>query len=66
MLSLDGWLYFRAPARIAVLVNEVKKLLDKVLDAKVECPQLDISDTVIVKAMIRLLTNDNMINKNNE
>jgi ATP-dependent RNA helicase DHX57 len=37
----DGWLKFRAWARIGVLVNQLKRLLSAELDCKIQDPNQD-------------------------
>ena len=54
LLVVDGWLHFAAPGRIAVLVNELKKSLDVLLERKLEDPRRDITANPISEAIIRL------------
>lgn len=41
-LSVDGWINFKAPARIAVLVRELRQRLDALLLRKFHSPNIDI------------------------
>ncbi|ORZ28166.1 P-loop containing nucleoside triphosphate hydrolase protein [Lobosporangium transversale] len=54
----DGFVKLRAFARIGVLVNQLKKLLDAILQAKVLNPDLKVSDNPVVETMIKLVTTD--------
>ncbi|CAO3593081.1 unnamed protein product [Absidia cylindrospora] len=54
----DGWLKFRAWARIGVLVNQLKRLLSAELDSKIQDPNQDVSSSGVVNAMVALISND--------
>ncbi|KAI8077768.1 P-loop containing nucleoside triphosphate hydrolase protein [Halteromyces radiatus] len=54
----DGWLKFRAWARIGVLVNQLKRLLSAELESKIEDPNQDISSSGVVDAMVTLISSD--------
>ena len=57
-LSLDGWAEFEAPARVAVLVRELRQGIDRLLAAKVANPQLDLSASPAVTALLALIGSD--------
>ena len=57
-LKLDGWATFKAPARIAVLIRELRLQVDRLLLAKVEDPSLNIFDSPITSVMQDLLAKD--------
>ncbi len=57
-LKLDGWATFKAPARIAVLIRELRQQVDKLLLAKVATPSLSIFDSPITSVMQDLLAKD--------
>ncbi|KAG0001580.1 hypothetical protein BGZ79_004460 [Entomortierella chlamydospora] len=54
----DGFVKLRAFARIGVLVNQLKKLLDAVLQAKISNPDLNVSESPVVETMIKLVSTD--------
>ncbi|KAF9926297.1 hypothetical protein FBU30_004105 [Linnemannia zychae] len=54
----DGFIKLRAFARIGVLVNQLKKLLDALLQAKIANPDLSVSENPVVETMIKLVTTD--------
>ncbi|KAI9264368.1 hypothetical protein BDA99DRAFT_55432 [Phascolomyces articulosus] len=54
----EGWIKFRAWARIGVLVNQLKRLLLDELDSKIQDPTLDVSASRVVQTMISLITNN--------
>lgn len=57
-ITVDGWLQFEAPARIAVLIRELRLKLDMILLDKIQQPAVDISSSPVVTALIQLLTTD--------
>ncbi|KAG6550205.1 hypothetical protein Mapa_008165 [Marchantia paleacea] len=57
-ISVDDWLEFEAPARIAVLIKELRTKVDSLLFDKIKKPTLDIGSSPVVSALIRLLTTD--------
>ncbi|KAG0044434.1 hypothetical protein BGZ83_010342 [Gryganskiella cystojenkinii] len=54
----DGFIKMRAFARIGVLVNQLKKLLDSILQAKISNPDLNVSESPVVETMIKLVSTD--------
>ncbi|KAG0367740.1 P-loop containing nucleoside triphosphate hydrolase protein [Gamsiella multidivaricata] len=54
----DGFIKLRAFARIGVLVNQLRKLLDAVLQAKISNPDLNVSENSVVETMIKLVSTD--------
>ncbi|KAF9106961.1 hypothetical protein BGX27_008936, partial [Mortierella sp. AM989] len=54
----DGFIKLRAFARIGVLVNQLRKLLDAVLQAKISNPDLNVSESPVVETMIKLVSTD--------
>ncbi|KAG0018225.1 hypothetical protein BGZ81_010330 [Podila clonocystis] len=54
----DGFIKLRAFARIGVLVNQLKKLLDSVLQAKISNPELNVSESPVVEMMMKLVSTD--------
>lgn len=53
-----GWIKFRSWARIGVLVNQLKRLLQLELEFKIEEPDLDVSSSGVSQAIVSLITND--------
>lgn len=54
-LVLDGWAHFSAPARVGVLVRELRKELEALLASKVASPGLDLADSPVIEAILLLL-----------
>jgi len=55
LLCIDGWIHFRAQPRVGVLVRELRRVLDRLLDEKIVNPNLDISNTDVLLAIKKLL-----------
>ena len=58
LVSVDGWARFKAPARIAVLVRELRAEVSRLLAHKVQQPTLDVASSRGVEAMHHLLASD--------
>ncbi|GAB5359363.1 hypothetical protein AAMO2058_000537600 [Amorphochlora amoebiformis] len=54
-ISVDKWIHFTAPGRIAVLVRALRKELSLLLETKIQHPKTDIAGSPVVKAILRLL-----------
>ena len=61
-LSLDKWAQFKAPARVGVLLKEIRARLDRVLSDKIERPHEDVQATggPLVEAILQLLNTEPM------
>jgi ATP-dependent RNA helicase DHX57 len=58
LVKVDGWATFKAPARIAVLVRELRAEVTLLLAQKISNPGLDLSRSRVVDAMHHLLHSD--------
>ena len=57
-ISVDGWLKFRAPGRVAVLIGLLRRAVDAVLDKKIDEPGLRIEREPAIAALLQLLAAD--------
>ncbi|KAL8946209.1 MAG: hypothetical protein Q9222_007366 [Ikaeria aurantiellina] len=57
---VDGWLKLRGWARIGVLVNRLRMMVDDVLARKIEDPSLDISGSEVIGVVRKLVEFDGM------
>ena len=55
---MDDWAEFRAPARIGVLVRELRKGVATLLEAKIADPGADAAHAPIIDAPHQLLATD--------
>ncbi|KAK9809193.1 hypothetical protein WJX72_011126 [[Myrmecia] bisecta] len=58
LLQVDGWATFSAPARIAVLVKELRDEIDRLLLQKLSEPSFDLAHNRVVDALHQLLATD--------
>jgi len=57
-ISVDHWIQFRAPARIAVLIREIRKAVDILLQKKIDNATFEISSNPLIQLLIHLLNTD--------
>ena len=58
MIVVDDWASFKAPARIGVLVRELRCEVARLLGEKIENPTLNIAGSKLIDAMHHLLSTD--------
>lgn len=58
LVLVDEWASFKAPARIGVLIRELRQEVSELLARKIANPKLQISDSRIIEAMHHLLSTD--------
>eukprot|EP00026_Physarum_polycephalum_P001466 Phypoly_transcript_01468.p1 GENE.Phypoly_transcript_01468~~Phypoly_transcript_01468.p1 ORF type:complete len:1115 (-),score=201.06 Phypoly_transcript_01468:28-3165(-) len=61
LIIVDDWIKFNAPARIAVLVKEIRNEFLQLLDAKIKEPEFDISTSDLVDVVTKLIMNDGFL-----
>ncbi|KAK9455053.1 P-loop containing nucleoside triphosphate hydrolase protein [Dipodascopsis uninucleata] len=59
-VTLQGWIRLRSWARIGVLVNRLKLLLDQLLALKIEAPEIDVSQHEVVQIVKRLIEKEGL------
>jgi ATP-dependent RNA helicase DHX57 len=62
-LTMDGWAEFNAPARIGVLVREMRGAVDRLLDQHIDKPvgegeETSLSSSPVVRALLELLATE--------
>ena len=60
IILVDQWIKFSAPARIAVLIKEIRNELERLLEEKIKQPSLDISNHVLIETVTQLLSTDGL------
>ena len=58
LISLDGAWSFKAPAKIGILIRELRDEVRGLLAEKLENPAMQISSSPIVDALLTLLSSD--------
>jgi HrpA-like RNA helicase len=59
-LSIDQWMRFDAPVKVGVLINKLRRELDRIMLNKIEDPREDISKSKVVNAILQLLSSEHM------
>ncbi len=59
-LVVDGWLRLRGWARIGVLVSRLRRLVDDLIDMKVDDPSLDVRNNEVIRAIVKLIELDGL------
>lgn len=59
LLSVDGWIYFQAPVKIAVIFKQLRILIDSVLRKKLENPKMSLENDKILQIITELIKTEN-------
>ncbi|XP_058165059.1 ATP-dependent RNA helicase DHX29 isoform X2 [Dasypus novemcinctus] len=59
LLSIDGWIYFQAPVKIAVIFKQLRVLIDSVLRKKLENPKMSLENDKILQIITELIKTEN-------
>ncbi|XP_055087417.1 ATP-dependent RNA helicase DHX29 [Periophthalmus magnuspinnatus] len=58
LITLDGWMHFQAPVRIGVIFKHLRRLLDAVLEKKMENPKLNLEDERAIQVLLELIKSE--------
>ncbi|XP_077203241.1 ATP-dependent RNA helicase DHX29 isoform X2 [Paroedura picta] len=61
LLSVDGWIHFQAPVKIAVIFKQLRALIESVLKQKLENPKMSLEDDKILNIIKELIKTENVI-----
>ncbi|XP_004422873.1 PREDICTED: ATP-dependent RNA helicase DHX29 isoform X1 [Ceratotherium simum simum] len=59
LLSVDGWIYFQAPVKIAVIFKQLRVLIDSVLRKKLENPKMSLENDKVLQIITELIKTEN-------
>nr|XP_028604260.1 ATP-dependent RNA helicase DHX29 isoform X2 [Podarcis muralis] len=59
LLSVDGWIHFQAPVKIAVIFKQLRALIESVLKQKLENPKMSLEDDKILNIIKELIKTEN-------
>ncbi|XP_036135386.1 ATP-dependent RNA helicase DHX29 isoform X1 [Molossus molossus] len=59
LLSVDGWIRFQAPVKIAVIFKQLRVLIDSVLRKKLENPKMSLENDKILQIITELIKTEN-------
>lgn len=54
-ITVDGWLKLRGWGRIGILVAQLRAMLDRVLEAKIDDPNMELRGNEVVSCVRRLI-----------
>ena len=57
-VAVDGWARFQAPARIGVLIRELRQRVDLLLSDRITHPTAHLASTPVVRALLELLASE--------
>ncbi|XP_014437229.1 ATP-dependent RNA helicase DHX29 isoform X2 [Pelodiscus sinensis] len=59
LLSVDGWIHFQAPVKIAVIFKQLRVLIETVLKKKLENPKMSLEEDKILHIIKELIKTEN-------
>ncbi|XP_077352754.1 ATP-dependent RNA helicase DHX29 isoform X2 [Festucalex cinctus] len=59
LITLDGWMHFQAPVRIGVIFKHLRKLLDSLLERKLENPRMNLEGERTIQIILELIKSEN-------
>ncbi|XP_049593845.1 ATP-dependent RNA helicase DHX29 [Syngnathus scovelli] len=59
LITLDGWMHFQAPVRIGVIFKHLRKLLDSLLEKKLENPRMNLEGEKTIQIILELINSEN-------
>jgi ATP-dependent RNA helicase DHX57 len=60
VIVIDKWIKFSAPARIAVIMKEIRNQLNILLEEKIKQPTLDIANHILTDVVTELISTDGL------
>ncbi|KAM6986130.1 LOW QUALITY PROTEIN: ATP-dependent RNA helicase DHX29 [Aplochiton taeniatus] len=61
LITLDGWIHFQAPVRIGVIFKHLRKLMDSLLEKKLENPKMNLEDEKTIKLILDLIKTESSV-----
>ncbi|XP_034402258.1 ATP-dependent RNA helicase DHX29 [Cyclopterus lumpus] len=58
LISLDGWIHFQAPVRIGVIFKHLRKLMDSLLEKKLENPRMSLEGERTIHIILDLIKSE--------
>uniref|UniRef100_H3BYW4 ATP-dependent RNA helicase DHX29 n=1 Tax=Tetraodon nigroviridis TaxID=99883 RepID=H3BYW4_TETNG len=58
LITLDGWIHFQAPVRIGVIFKHLRKLMDSLLEKKLENPKMSLEGERTIQAILELIASE--------
>ncbi|XP_068190674.1 ATP-dependent RNA helicase DHX29 [Antennarius striatus] len=61
LITLDGWIHFQAPVRIGVIFKHLRRLMDSLLEKKLENPRMNLEDERTIQLILDLIQSENTV-----
>uniref|UniRef100_A0AAQ6AIT1 ATP-dependent RNA helicase DHX29 n=1 Tax=Amphiprion ocellaris TaxID=80972 RepID=A0AAQ6AIT1_AMPOC len=61
LITLDGWIHFQAPVRIGVIFKHLRKLMDSLLEKKLENPQMNLEGETTIQMILDLIKSEHTV-----
>ncbi|KAM4720248.1 ATP-dependent RNA helicase dhx29 [Anableps anableps] len=58
LMTLDGWIHFQAPVRIGVIFKHLRKLMDSLLERKLENPRMNLEGDTTIQVILDLIKSE--------
>ncbi|XP_041815716.1 ATP-dependent RNA helicase DHX29 [Chelmon rostratus] len=61
LITLDGWIHFQAPVRIGVIFKHLRKLMDSLLEKKLENPRMNLEGERTIQVILDLIKSEHTV-----
>lgn len=61
LITLDGWIHFQAPVRIGVIFKHLRKLMDSLLEKKLENPRMNLEGERTIQMILDLIKSEHAV-----
>uniref|UniRef100_A0A3Q0S3G8 RNA helicase n=1 Tax=Amphilophus citrinellus TaxID=61819 RepID=A0A3Q0S3G8_AMPCI len=61
LITLDGWIHFQAPVRIGVIFKHLRKLMDSLLEKKLENPRMSLEGEATIQIILDLIKSEHAV-----
>uniref|UniRef100_A0A4W6DVD7 RNA helicase n=1 Tax=Lates calcarifer TaxID=8187 RepID=A0A4W6DVD7_LATCA len=61
LITLDGWIHFQAPVRIGVIFKHLRKLMDSLLEKKLENPRMNLEGKKTIQIILDLIKSEHAV-----
>ncbi|KAL4004745.1 sideroflexin-1/3 [Sarotherodon galilaeus] len=58
LITLDGWIHFQAPVRIGVIFKHLRRLMDSLLERKLENPRMNLEGETTIRIILDLIKSE--------
>uniref|UniRef100_A0A1A8ENG2 ATP-dependent RNA helicase DHX29 n=2 Tax=Nothobranchius korthausae TaxID=1143690 RepID=A0A1A8ENG2_9TELE len=61
LITLDGWIHFQAPIRIGVIFKHLRKLMDSLLEKKLQNPRMSLEDDTTIQLILDVIKSEHTV-----